>query len=89
MPTSTSKITKDKEAQVTVNAGTFVGATYAQIGVVSVTDVDTVIEFVFVHPQQQDQGQVVSRVTMPTEQARQLSEVMQKAIAKHNDRKAD
>lgn len=89
MATSTTKVAQEKETQVTVNAGTYVGATYAQIGVVSVTDADTVIEFVFVHPQQQTEGHVVSRVTMPTNQAQQLGEVLQKTIAKHNDKKAN
>lgn len=77
---------QEKLVEVKVNANTVVGSNFAQVGVVTAAGEVTTIEFVFVHPQKQDEGQVVTRVTMPTDQAKRLGEVLQSTIEKNEKR---
>jgi len=75
------------ENTVTVNAGTFVGSVYSQIVGISVTDNDLTLEFVFVNPRNNREGQVVSRVTLPINAGLGLADVIQKTINEHIKKK--
>lgn len=72
---------------VTINASTFVGSVYSQIVGISVTDNDLTLEFVFVNPRNNKEGQVVSRVTLPINAGLGLANVIQQTINEHIKRK--
>ena len=75
------------ENAVNVNTGTFVGSVYSQIVGISVTDNDLTLEFVFLNPNNnkegQKEGQVVSRVTLPINAGLVLASVIQKTYSEH------
>lgn len=72
---------------VTINASTFVGSVYSQIVGISVTDYDLTLEFVFVNPRNNKEGQVVSRVTLPINAGMNLAGVIEKTINEHIKKK--
>lgn len=76
-----------QEKTVTINSGTIVGSDYSQVVGVSVTDTDLTLEFVFVNPrpnaQGQKEGQVVARVTLPIHSGLGLANVIQETINQH------
>lgn len=72
---------------VTVNPSTFVGSVYSQIVGISVTDNDLTLEFVFVNPRNNKEGQVVSRVTLPINAGLGLANVIHQTINEHIKRK--
>lgn len=71
------------EITVNVNSGTYIGSTYSQIVGISVTDTDLTLEFVFVNPRNNKEGQVVSRVTLPVNAGLGLANAIQETINKH------
>ncbi|OGH16231.1 MAG: hypothetical protein A3C22_02995 [Candidatus Levybacteria bacterium RIFCSPHIGHO2_02_FULL_37_10] len=75
------------ENAVIVNAGTFVGSTYSQMVGISVTDNDLTLEFVFVNPRNNKEGQVVSRVTLPINAGLGLADAIQRTINEHIKKK--
>ncbi len=68
---------------IKVNASTYIGSTYAQIVGISVTDNDLTLEFVFVNPRNVEEGQVVSRVTLPINAGLGLANTIQETINQH------
>lgn len=79
---------KPQEITVEVNASAFVGSQFAQLANVSVNDNDVTFEFVYLHAEIK-KGQVVSRVTMPHEQAELFCSLVSETIEKHNAKKQD
>ena len=73
--------------KIVINAGTVIGSVYAQLVNVSVTDIDTTLEFVFINPRDNGQSQVVSRVTMPKEVGIKLAELIITTNKFHDKRK--
>ena len=73
--------------ELTVNAGTFLGTAYSQIASITVTDVDIMIEFVYINPREKTKGQVVSRVTMPRQSGDDLAKAILNTIKLHEAQK--
>jgi hypothetical protein len=72
---------------IKVNAGTYRGSMYSQLVGVTVSDVDITLEFVYVHPRDKTQGEVVSRVTLPRLAGKGLAETILKTIMAHEAKK--
>lgn len=88
-----------KEIKVKLSADTnsFVGAYFAQIALINVTDTEATFDFAYLHPSklvkltEADSGkeldqkvQIVSRVVMPLEQAKQFADSILQTLEKHN-----
>lgn len=75
------------ENKIKVNTGSYVGSQYSQLVGISVTDTDITIEFVFVNPRPnlngEKDGQVVSRVTLPVSASLVLANAIQETVNKH------
>lgn len=75
------------EKIVNVKADKVLGSLYSQVVGISVTDTDLTLEFVFVNPrpnaQGQKEGQVVARVTLPINSGVGLANVIQETINQH------
>jgi len=82
---------EDKKAEPetpTVEAGTTLGSTYAQIVGVSVTDMDITLEFVYKNPRAEiKEAQVVSRVTLPRSVGKELADTIINTIKVHEENK--
>lgn len=78
---------KTEPAGVSVNAGSYKGSLYSQFVVVTVSDVDINLEFVYINPRDKRQGEVVSRITLPRLAGRELAETIIKTIAEHEAKK--
>ena len=76
-----------KPQKVTINTGTIVGSTYAQLANVTVTDIDMTLEFAFVHPRDKAIGQVVARVTVPKQVGKELAKIILTTVQMHEKRK--
>lgn len=64
-----------------INPATILGSSYAQIVSVTVaSDGMTTLDFVYKHPRDPNEGQVVSRVTIPTPIAKELAALLKKTI---------
>lgn len=74
-------------SKVNINTGTIIGSQYSQLVGISVTDTDITIEFVFVNPrknlQGENDGQVVARVTLPINASLTLANAIQEAVNQH------
>lgn len=68
---------------IEVDTSTFVGSLYAKIVGFTVTDFDSTLEFVYLHPRNPSKGQVVSRVTLPTPVAKELGNLILSTIKQH------
>ena len=68
---------------LSVDASSFTGSQYSQIVGVTVTDKDITLEFVYINPRDKTQGEVVSRVTLPSAAGESLAETIKNIIAKH------
>ena len=73
--------------EITVNSNTFIGTAYSQIVSVTVTDVDIMLEFVYVNPREKIKGQVVSRVTLPRQSGDELAKAILNTIKLHEAKK--
>ncbi len=75
------------EKVVNVKTDKVVGSLYSQVVGISVTDTDLTLEFVFVNPrpnaQGNKEGEVVSRVTLPINSGLGLANVIQETISQH------
>lgn len=71
------------ENTVIVDSKTYVGSVYSQIVGISVTDNDLTLEFVFVNPRNNKEGQVISRVTLPINAGIGLANAISDTINKH------
>jgi hypothetical protein len=70
-----------------VNPSTIIGSTYAQI--VSVTcssDGILTLDFVFKHPRDANEGQVVTRVSIPKSIGLELSDIIKKVIENYDEK---
>lgn len=74
--------------QTIINTSTVIGSTYAQLVNVTVTDIDVTLEFAFINPRDQKNGQVVARVTLPKEVGLKLPELIL-AINKFHEKKKE
>lgn len=74
-----------KELQtLRINAGTVVGSAYSQIVSVTVTDFDITLDFIYLHPKEGiEEGQVVSRVTIPKSTGKELIDAINRASKEH------
>ena len=81
------------EKSVKIKGGTVVGTVYSQVVSVTITDIDLTLEFVYVNPRPNSdgisEGEVVSRVTLPIEAAKGLSEVIEKTLTAHFEQKGN
>jgi hypothetical protein len=75
--------------EIRVKAGTVIGAAYAQVVGVTVTDNDLMFEFVFINPRAGNEGEVVSRVILPLEAAQGLTDAINTTLTKHFGKKGD
>jgi len=70
-----------KENHLFVNPNTMLGSVYAQVVSVTVNDDGTTtLDFIYKHPRDVNEGHVVSRVTLLTSVAKDLSDVLNKTI---------
>lgn len=78
---------KTETKGLTVNAGSFRGSVYSQVVGVTVTDVDITLEFVYVNPRGKQNGEIVSRVTLPVSAASMLAKTILDTIKAHKEKK--
>lgn len=72
---------------INVNASTFIGSTYSQLVGVTVTDVDLTLEFVYLNPRTNKDGQVVARITLPRVVGEKLSKMINETLLQHEAKK--
>lgn len=89
MPSDPKQVDPKEVKQIKVKSGTFIGAAYAQLVSVTVTDMDLMLEFVFINPRSGDEGEVVSRVILPLEAARGLSETINNVLLQRFGKKGN
>lgn len=78
-----TKKSQSKPKGLSVNASSFTGSQYSQIVGVTVTDKDITLEFVYINPRDKTQGEVVSRVTLPSVAGESLAETIKNTVAEH------
>lgn len=66
-----------------------IGTTYAQFVVVTTTDIDLTINFIYINPRDKTNGQVVSRVTLPRPVGEDLAKTILNAVRMHEDKKKE
>ena len=76
-----------KPVDIKVNPSTVIGTTYSQLVSVTVTDTEVTLEFIYVNPRTKDEGQVVSRVTLPLQTAKSLDLAISETIKNHEQKK--
>lgn len=74
-----------KPEQLDVNHDTFLGTHYSQVVSVTVSDLDTTFEFVYVNPQTK-KGIVVSRVTMAAQAAEEFAKLILDTAGQHREK---
>lgn len=83
----------DENRQLVIKSGTVIGTLYSQFVGVTITDIDLTLEFVYINPRPDEenvsQGVVVSRVTLPIEAAKGLSDIITKTLTQHFDKKGN
>lgn len=77
----------EKPIDIKVNPSTSIGTTYSQLVGVTVTDTEVTLEFIYINPRTKNEGQVVSRVTLPLETAKSLSSAITETIKNHEQKK--
>lgn len=82
-----------KEKQIKVRSNTVQGTAYSQLVGVTITDIDLTLEFVYINPRLNNEGEfegeVVARVTLPIEVAKGLSENIRDTLTKHFAKKGN
>lgn len=82
-----------QEKKLRVKSGTVVGTAYSQVVSVTITDTDLTLEFVYVNPRPNQEGisegEIVARVTLPIEAAKGLSEIIEKTLTTHFEKKGN
>lgn len=63
-----------------VDTSKYKGSQYSQVVGVTVTEIDTTLEFVYINPIIKNKGEVVSRITLPTSVAHSLAEKISSTI---------
>ncbi len=84
---SNDKKNTDIPTQPEINPDTYLGTQYSQVVSVTVTDLDSTFEFVYVNPQTK-KGIVVSRVTMAAVAAEDFAKLVLKAFETHRGKKS-
>lgn len=83
----------NKEKKITIKSNTVQGTAYSQLVGVTITDIDLTLEFVYINPRPnkegESEGEVVARVTLPIEAAKGLSEVIKDTLMKHFAKKGN
>jgi len=74
---------KAQTGKLVVDAATYIGSCYSQLVSVTVTDFDITLEFVYIDPRDKAKGEVVSRVTLPSQAGENLAEVIKNTVAAH------
>jgi len=86
-PMATKKAEKATSKEgLTVRANTFVGSQYSQIVGITVSDLATTLEFVYINPRLKKYGEVVSRITLPNPVAKSLVKKLQDTLTKHEQK---
>ncbi len=75
--------TQGKAKGLSVNASSFTGSQYSQLVGVTVTDNEITLEFIYINPRDRTKGEVVSRVTLPSDAGESLAETIIKTVDKH------
>lgn len=75
---------EEKKLELKVATNTVVGSLFSQLVGVTVVNSEVTLEFVYIDPRTNTQGQVVSRVTLPIAAATSLAEVITSTIKKHD-----
>lgn len=66
-----------------------IGTTYAQFVVVTSTDIDITINFIYINPRDNTHGQVVSRVTLPRPVGEDLAKTILTTVKLHEERRKE
>ena len=74
---------KSQSGKLVVDAANYTGSHYSQLVSVTVTDFDITLEFVYINPRDKTKGEVVSRVTLPSQAGENLAEVIKNTVATH------
>ena len=74
---------KPQSGKLVVDAATYTGSHYSQLVSVTVTDFDITLEFVYINPRDKTKGEIVSRVTLPSQAGENLVEVIKNTVAAH------
>lgn len=82
-----------EQKQVTIRSNTVTGTEYSQLVGITITDIDLTLEFVYINPRPNkdgiSEGEVVARVTLPVEAAKNLSEGISDTLRKHFNKKGN
>lgn len=79
---------KPEPPKLTIN-DKLTGTTYAQFVVVTTTDIDITINFIYINPRDNTQGQVVSRITLPRPVGEDLAKTILNTVKLHEERKKE
>lgn len=77
-----------KQPNITIN-DSLLGTSYAQFVVVTTTDIDITINFIYINPRDNTKGQVVSRVTLPRPIGEDLAKTIITAVKMHEEKKKE
>ena len=81
------KTTKSKKPQaMDVDRTTIIGSEFAQFATVHATKTEVTFDFVFSHPGNYAEGQVVSRITMPRGQAGELARITENLLTNTSEK---
>lgn len=88
-----SEIGGQQKKPLKVRSNTITGTAYSQLVSVTITDTDLTLEFVYINPRTTEEdvlhGDVVARVTLPIEAARDLPELIKTTLSRHFDKKGN
>ncbi len=79
---------ESKTQEIVIN-DSYIGSIYAQTAVVTVTDIDITINFVYVNPRDVRSAQVVSRITLPRPSGEELANIIQSVVKMHEENKKE
>lgn len=83
-------MSKDEPKQLNIAINDpIIGTNYAQFVVVTTTDIDLTINFIYINPRDSTKGQVVSRVTLPRPVGEDLAKTIINAVKIHEERKKE
>jgi hypothetical protein len=77
---------KSKELKI---KDSFVGSIYAQFVVVTTTDIDITLNFVYINPRDNTQGQVISRVTLPRPAGEDVAKTILTTVKMHEEKRKE
>lgn len=80
-----NKKASTKAPELEVNHETVLGAQYAQVVTVTVTDLEATFEFIYVNPVSK-KGIAVSRITMAAHAAEEFAKLVSNTIEQHREK---